>query len=518
MKKHIVLSAGALLSIAMPVMAEETGTATMVLEPVTVTANKREQEQDKVDGSVSVRTAEDLKAAGVNTVADLEKVFTGLQIRSRGSSAYANVSVRGVTSPDFYNPAVQIYVDGVPQSSSHFVQTLMDAERVELLRGPQGTLYGSNAYGGVINIITRKTEQASGKVAAGFATRGQSTDASATTPIIPDMLYGDVAVSSSWRDGRIDDATSGEKDVDDSVDRNGRVRLRYAPKGGPLSITVSGQRETLHSNEEVVVANVHDLTSKSSVYAKPRLDKTVDTFALGADYRLGGGTLSSVTSYQDLTLDRFAYGMVQPEEQTTFSQELRYAFGQGGSLSGVVGGFFQNSDFDRHTDPYQGWFGASDNTIKTRSLALFGEATYAVTKQVDLTGGMRYSHDRSEIDFRRASSGVAGFAFNNDADFDSVTPKVALGWQATPDHRLYAQVSRGYKPGGFNHAVTIADDAKGYDPETSTNWELGWHGAMLDRRIQANVAAYWIAAEDKQIYINAPGSTFPGPAQHGRIP
>lgn len=510
MKKHLVLSAGvataALVSVTLPAHAEDGGA--MVLEPVTVTANKREQEQDKVDGSVSVRTAEDLKAAGVATVADLEKVFPGLQIRSRGSSLYANVSVRGVTSPDFYNPAVQIHVDGVPQSSSNFVQSMMDVERVELLRGPQGTLYGSNAYGGVINIITRKPDRLKGNVSGGVSNRGQNAASSVSTPIIAGTLYGDVAVSSEWRQGTIDDVKTGENDADDRVSRSGRVRLRYAPQNQALSLGVSGQRETLHSNEEVVVANIYDRTSDSTLYGKPRIDKTVDTFALNADYKLGNGTLSSVSSYQDVTLDRFAYGLNQPEEQGTFSQEVRYAFGKTGPWSGVTGAFFQHADFDRHNDPYAGFFGASDNNVTTQSLALFGETTYRLTSQVDLTGGLRYSHEKSEIDFHRGNSGLAGFTFSNEADFDGVSPKAALGWQATPDHRLYAQVSRGYKPGGFNHTVTSLDDAKAYDPETSTNWEVGWHGNMLDRRVQANFAAYWISAQDKQIYVNVAGTTF----------
>lgn len=512
MKKHLILSAGtvALLSVTIPAYADDSppNSEVLVLEPVTVTANKREQQQDKIDGSVSVRTAEDLKAAGVSNVADLEKVFPGLQIRSRGSSVYANVSVRGVTSPDFYNPAVQIYVDGVPQSSSHFTQSLMDVERVELLRGPQGTLYGSNAYGGVINIITRKPETLTGMAAVGVSTQGQTADTAVSTPIVPGKLYGDVAISSDWRQGTIDDTATGESNSDDRVNRSARARLRYAPQGGPFSLSLSGQKDVVHSNEEVVVANIYDRTSDSSLYGKPRIDKTVDTFAMNADYDLANGTLSSITSYQDVSLDRFAYGLHQPEDQNTLSQEIRYAFGEKGPLSGVAGGFFQYTDFDRHNDPYSVWYGASDNSVETRSLAMFGEATYKLTSQLDLTGGLRYSHENSKIDFHRGNSGLAGFTFQNEADFDDISPKMALGWQVAPDHRLYAQVSRGYKPGGFNHTVMSTDDAAAYDPETSTNWEVGWHGNMLDRRIQANVSAYLISATDKQIYVNVLGTSF----------
>lgn len=495
---------------ASPVRAQETGNGgAVVLAPVTVTANKREQALDRVDGAVTVRTADDLEDAGVSTVQDLEKVFPGLEIRSRGSRAYANVTIRGVTSPDFYNPAVQVYVDGVPQDSTYFTQELMNVERVELLRGPQGTLYGRNAHGGVINIVTRKPDDDTRIGLDGMVgTGGQDAQASVSAPLVPGNLYGDISLKWRREEGHFDDLRSGETEVDDSVTRAGRLRLRYAPTGGPLDATVSLQREVLHSNEEVAVRDIYADTYDGAIFGKPRVERVVDSAALSVDYDLGPGRLSSVSAIQDRTLERFAYQMEQPEDQTTVSQELRYAFDPAGPVSGVVGGFYQHADFERRTAAYGSggvvYMGPSDNDVITDSYAAFGEMTYALTDSLDLTGGLRYSHERAEIDFDRTAGmhpAYPALSFDRTTDFDDVSPKVALGWQATDDHRFYVQVSRGFKPGGFNHAVTVDRDAESYDSEVSTNAEIGWRGSLLGDIVQASAAAYWISAKDKQIYV-----------------
>ncbi len=136
-----------------------TGEPGIVLETITVTASKRQQALNRIDGSVSVISGEQLEQRGVRTVDDLQKVFPGLSIGNRGNRIYSNVTIRGLSSPDYFNPSVQIYVDGAPQTPSTFSQMLVDVDRVELLRGPQGTLYGANAYAGVINIVTKKNKE-----------------------------------------------------------------------------------------------------------------------------------------------------------------------------------------------------------------------------------------------------------------------------------------------------------------------------------------------------------------------
>ncbi|WP_244996911.1 TonB-dependent receptor [Rhodospirillum rubrum] len=480
------------------------------LESLTITANKRDQKINEVDGSVLVRDGKDLEKAHVTTVADLERVFPGLMIQSRGSRSYANFSLRGVNSPDFYNPSIQVYVDGVPQDSTFFTQELVNVERVELLRGPQGTLYGGNAYAGVINIVSRKPDNAvKGMVGGMVSTAGGETETSLAGPVVRDALYGGLSAKWSQAFGRIDDTLTGKDDIDSSKGGMVRGQLRYAPTGSPWDITAAGQYDHLVSNEEIPVEDPHKLVYSSALYGIPEYTRKVTTGSVNASYEFDRGTLSSLTSYQDRSLERFAYAMEQPEFQTTLSQEVRYAFGdKDGPLDGVVGAFFKDTDFTRKTAQYYTYQGPSENAVASRSYALFGEMTQALTPVLDVTGGLRYSYDTSEIDFtRQGASFYPALDFENSADFHNVSMKLALGWQINEDNRVYGLISRGYKPGGFNHAVMSAADRQAFDNETSTNYELGWHGTVVEDRLWVNASAYLIEAENKQIYVTADSMT-----------
>jgi len=133
--------------------------------------------------------------------------------------------------------------------------------------------------------------------------------------------------------------------------------------------------------------------------------------------------------------------------------------------------------------------------VDTTSKALFGEVTYALTTRLALTGGARMSWDDASIRYRGA------FTFDNSADFTSVQPKASIGYQVTDDWRIYALVSKGYKPGGFNHAVSFVQDAVAYQPETAINYEIGTRNAFWNNRVQLSITGYHIDSKDKQIYV-----------------
>ena len=499
---------------SVPTQAEPAQSEPVPEAPAVAAAPTGEEGPGRADAAVTVRNADELEKAGVKQVQDLEKVFPGLEIRSRGSRAYANVSVRGMSSPDFYNPSVQVLVDGVPQDSTYFTQELLNVERVELLRGPQGTLFGPNTYAGVINIITRKPDDVTRtSVATTISTKDQNVQVAVSGALVPGVLFGELAVGFGRELGTVDDLRTGEEDIDDSSDRNFRVKLRYAPIGSPWDVTFSVQHEDLHSNEEVALASIHDKRFDSALFGHPFYDREVTSVALNASYDFGGSKLTSITAFQDRTLDRLAYQLYQPEEQQTPSQEFRYTFGDPGHTpwSGVVGAFFENTDFTRETGQFDTvlgpTIGPSENDIVSTSYAAFGEVTYKLTESVDITGGARVSYDKSEIDYERAALLLPELMFREEADFTNVSPKAAIGWQVDAYNRLYALVSRGYKPGGFNHAVSSPDDAVAYKEETSTNFEIGWKASLLDDRLQLRTTAYAISAEDKQIYVAAEDPT-----------
>lgn len=480
--------------------------AVVEAETMVVTASKRDQVLNQIDAAISVKTGEELERAGVRQVGDLEKVFPGLIIRTRGNRAYANISMRGVTSPDFYNPAVQLYVDGVPQDVAAMTQHLVNIERVELLRGPQGTLYGRNAHGGVINIITRKaSDEAEGRVGLTLANKMAQSDLQFATPLGDSGFALDLSLRGNLEKGEITDIASGADDIDNSESYRGQVKLHYNG-AGPLTGTLDISREKLRSHEELYLReSAFDQLEYDSATQGPRslLDRDVDSYALNLNYELDGASLSSTTSWQDRDMDRFLIGNNYPEQQQTLAQELRLALPAAERWDAVVGLFYQQADFQRDDPGFPGFFGPSINQVDKTSYALFGEAAYQLREAWDVTFGARWSREKAEIDFAR--NGGGSFAFQTDDSFSDVSPKLALGWQAAENHRYYLSVSRGFKPGGFNHAVSSASDAIAYDSETSTNVELGWRASWPQQGLSLTSALYFIDASDKQIYVGPLG-------------
>lgn len=476
-------------------------------DKIIVTASKRDQALSQIDAAISVKTGEDLSKAGVNKVADLEKVFPGLIIRTRGNRAYANISMRGVTSPDYYNPAVQIYIDGVPQDVAAMTQQLQNIERVELLRGPQGTLYGRNAHGGVINIVTRRAVDApQGKLATTLANALTQTELSLATPVGDSGFAVDLNLLANREDGDISNIATNASDIDESETTRGQFRLHYQGEGR-LSGTLDISREELNSHEEIYLReSAFEQRQYDSATQGPKslLDREVDSYSLNLSYQLDNATLSSTTSWQDRYMDRHLMGNNYPEQQDTLAQELRLAFAPHGRWNGIIGLFYQQADFQRDDPGFPGFFGPSINQVDKTSHALFGEATYQLSNDWDLTFGARWSREEAEINFNRSGSG--SFAFQAADSFSDISPKVALGWQAAENHRYYASVSRGFKPGGFNHAVTSPADATAFDSETSTNLELGWRADWVDLGLTLSSAVYFIDASDKQIYVGPLGA------------
>ena len=453
------------------------------------------------DANISVRSAEELRSAGVTKVADLEKVFPGLTIRSRGNRAYTNVTVRGITTADFYNPAVQILIDGVPQASSAFAQDLVDVERVEFLRGPQGVLYGANAFGGVINIISRKSRTNTAQVIGTVGNLERSVVATGTAVLAKDALFLDIGAKRSRDPGEIDNAFTGEKGIDNSDVWSGRVSLRYAPSNGPFDMALTYARENANSKEETYI---RDALLKERIYDVPIpqgfLKREIDTASAAWNYRFGRGfTLTGISSYQDVSYDRDVFGYAFPESEEAFTQEVRLAYTGNGPLTGVAGIYYRDSDFMRDSVAM-----GSINKIGTESVAGFGELTWHLTRRLDLTGGARFSQDTSSLDY---SLPAYAMQVRNQETYTSVQPKVSLAYEIDEATRVYALASEGYKPGGFQHAISNpANPAEfnAYNPETAWNYEVGLSTRVFST-LDVSAALYYIMSNDKQIYVGPVG-------------
>ena len=272
-------------------------------EVMIIEATKQDIPLERVDNAILIKTGEELEKAGIHEVKDLEKAFPGLMIQTRGNRTYANTTVRGVSSPDYYSPTISIYVDGVLQDSAFLTQQLLNVEQVELLRGPQGTLYGGNAQGVVINITNKKaTDETLASAGVTYSNRSQQLDGSAAVAI-SETTYADVAIRSLKDEGNIRHIPSNTDDANETEDFSGTARFHYLPEQSPLSLTFSVSSAHLDSHEEWYLTQ-EEYNNKATSQDIPELKRVVNSYALNVGYDLGATQLTSITAYQNRNIDR----------------------------------------------------------------------------------------------------------------------------------------------------------------------------------------------------------------------
>lgn len=475
-------------SLLLAASSVQTLAATIQPETMVINATKQGVTLSKTDSSIQVKTADDLARASVKTVKDLEKVFAGLMIQTRGNRSYASTTVRGMNSPDFYSPTINVLVDGVKQDSAFITQPLLNVERVEFLRGPQGTLYGSNAQGGVINIITRRGGDES-HIGVSYSNRKRLVEG-ATTLNINDDWYADVSLRSENENGFIEHQPSSKKDANGNRGLSGSFKLHYEPLEGPWDATLSFSSDQLNSHEEWYLTE-QEYQKKQTTQAIPDLERKVESYGLSVNYSLEDIQFSSISNLQNRRIDRLYTGGQWHEDQKTLSQELRMLTRHSDSLTSLLGLYIENTQFDGSA------FGAT-NRVDIDTTALFGQVKYALSEDFDITFGGRASRIKSSSDY----SGNTGFgiaAYKVDKSENLFSPKATLGWQLDTDSRVYFSIANGYRPGGYNR-VPFGNNSAGYESEESLSTELGWRTSALDKKLNLSAAIYQIKTDDVQLY------------------
>ncbi|AEO47333.1 TonB-dependent receptor [Rhodospirillum rubrum] len=507
-----------LLTMAPPTMAEEAtadnaepSAGVITLDLLTVTANKRRQTEFDVAGAVSVATGDDLERDGITQTDRLDAVFPELQSMGRSSRVYNNFTLRGLSSADFYGPAVGLNVDGVPQLPHTYAQSLRNAERVELVKGPQGAVYGRGALGGVINVETalpgeepeawtdlqvfggghRASAGASSGQWRGWAIQGMANDAVAG--------------------GSLDDPLRGLKNVDESRDTGGRVSLHYLPSEVPLQARLKLGTQRYRSEEEYYVP-LDTLSRKrvNPVVETPKLNRRIDDVSLDATYDLTDKwSITGLVSYQRMDLDRTfgTYGIDTKEFQDSLYGELRAAY-ESESTSLLFGYNGQKQHYKYEDLDYGSGVGdmggpMSDNTMVTH--AVFTDGTYRFLPHWELSAGARVAWEKAESLMTIPGAPGSNVDHKNDATFWAVTPHAALAYLLTDEHRLWAGVGRGYKPGGFNKAGTSSLDTAAYDSETALSVEGGWKYRSTTGTRRAEVTLYDIESQNVQGYSGPAG-------------
>ncbi len=545
------------------------------LQEIVVTARKRSENLQTVSASISALSAGALAKRFDSDVRDFANSSPNVLIddTQQGPGGVAAIYIRGVGVADVeksVDPAVGVVIDDVyiGQSSGSLLKAI-DVDRVEVLRGPQGTTFGRNATGGVINLArSRPTQDLTGKVRATYS----SFDTVDLQGVVSFGLAQNVALkvtgAYNTSDGYIYNITQhqpGQK----SDFRSIGAQLLLTPTSD-LEVSVSYDHQLTRQDPPQVMALTKptDLFCAAYNYCSPQPDQTITgnryvsagnaplnknarfklDMAIGKiKYDMGNDlqlqyilgylrTDESVNQDFDGTPETL-YHTDRPARWHQITNELRLAKGGSGPLTFVVGGYYWDSKYTIDLKNYIGFAGpplltsAQEVTQTTKSYAAFFEGDYKLTDKLKLSVGGRYTHDKktsfvndgtiyiygtlNEVNpIETIAPSLAGGSIVMtqpvEASWSKFTPKVSLSYNVTRDVMTYALWSRGYRGGGFNgRPATLSAASTPYNPETLDNYELGFKSEFLDHKIRLNAAAYLMKYKDMQqdLDVPAPGTS-----------
>ncbi|TAD78946.1 MAG: TonB-dependent receptor [Sphingomonadales bacterium] len=531
--------------------AEDDGT-------IYVTARRREERLIDVPLSVTAISGEDLLQQGVQDIVAVAQQVPNVTLEvSRGTNTTLTAFIRGVGQQDpvgGFEAGVGLYVDDVylnrPQAA---VLDIYEVERIEVLRGPQGTLYGRNTIGGAIKYVTAELpDETSVKIRGTYGSYDQADlIVSASTPISDSFKIG-VAGARLSRGGFGENLTLGTENYNrDAWAARGTIEF----DSGPVFIRLSGD----YIKDNSLARQGHRLIP-SLLTRQPVLGDVFDTRAglniVDQEVEAYGGalniaielndtiTIKSITGYREdssttpIDFDSLAAAdldvpAIYANDQ--FSQEFQLLY-ESENLSGVLGFYYLDANAFTAFDvalftTVAGLTAQTLGDVNTKTWSVFGDFTYDLTDTISVSVGGRYTNDKRTSQVLRTTF-LGGFSnlfggtgaplavtsnFNGSATFKDFNPRASISWQPNADHNLYFTYSQGFKGGGFDPRgqTTACRNARGgactpqevfdfmaFDPETVDSFELGWKASLLDNRLNISLAGFIAQYTDVQI----PGS------------
>lgn len=538
------------------------------LESVTVSARRRDESMEKVPVAVSAFSGEDLKDLQANSIDGLQGAVPNMNIvQGRGSSSAVNIFIRGIGQPDAlqtFDPGVGMYVDDVYYSRIQgALISLFDVERVEVLRGPQGTLYGKNSTGGAVKVVTKNPgDNNSATLEATLGNYGRREGKFYFGGQLGGAWSASLAGAITKTDGYVTDPATGHKYNDENT-KAVRGKLRYHPSDdfdAVLSVDYTKQDTGLTLGQPVSTLVRTDVVLGPVVLYTPNPDKKYDfrtrtSFgpdkgqtlthqgaSINLNWKLGEQwNLKSISafrkldsrSYIDIDASQFQLGDVLVDfHQKQASQELQLQYDNGSNLQAVYGLYYLRETVPSHQEAYASdlfsIFGTPitfkrtiDDDLTTSTYAAFAHVNYEFVPSWTMAAGVRYSSDHKTYD--RTTSTFWGqpftainetVAFNANKRWNAWTPTVSLQKQFNPQTMAYVSASRGFKSGGFNGRANSVAETKSaeYNPEYVWTYELGMKWRSADNKLQANLAAFHSDYTDFQARVSEvqnPGSITP---------
>ena len=542
-------------------------TAPIDLGTVVVTANKRSELLQNVPMAVSAVSGDDLRREGANSFADYATQVPGLNLIST-ASGQTQLVLRGITSGNGQaNSSVSTYIDDAPYGSStiYALGGLLtpdidpaDIERIEVLRGPQGTLYGANALGGLVKFVTAPPDasRAYGRATVGYSSvsgggSGFTERAMFNVPLVQDQLA--LRVNAYHRDdpGYIDNVATGKSEVNEAKVDGGRAQVLWTP-ADKVSVRFSALAQNL-SGDGLANAGVEvDPATLQPVYGYQKQSRAAGTGLFKVKYRLydlainadlGWATLVSSSSYgtqkvnqnQDVTtafgpllnpafgLANGGYSIVDPITLGKFTQELRLESPAEQTLAWRVGVFYTRENttnrqsysvFDATTGAPVDLPALADVSIGPgifKEWAGYADVTWHATSQLSVLVGARYTHDSTS--YTQTGSGL----LTGDSQFTSRSTDTPVTYLVNPSFKFsdnlmaYARVASGFRPGGANVGVPPGLGAPtSFKPDKLTSYEFGFKSTLLDRRMVFDADVFYIDWSQIQLASTAGGFSFLG--------
>jgi iron complex outermembrane receptor protein len=520
------------------------------LEEIVVTAQLREQSLQDVPISINVLGAVEIADKRIDDISDIGYEVPGLSVYSF-LPGQVNASIRGamaLNDAPGVDQSVAMFMDGVYIGQTGFFSfDLFDIERIEVLKGPQGTLFGRNVTGGALNITTTNPPDVfDASLEATAGNYGQKEIQGVVGGPLSDTLSGQVAFSWKESDGFYTNISDG-KDVEAQDGFSVRGKLRYDVNDA-VDLVLSAE----HGRDELE-GIAFDLTGDPLPYMGteafgPDDEVTlnfpgaldVETWAytgtINVDTNIG--TITSITAYREsennIAADADGTPVVEVElsdddQIDQFSQELRLA-GQANNIHYVGGLYFVNIKHKRvQNRVFDGAPGSlfeialspvpvldvDGQDIETTSYAAYGEITYAFEQGLSLTGGIRYTKDEKNGTSFCSSGGAfilcpsPALTISHDGSWDAITPRFVAQYEFSDDFMAYGSYSRGFKSGGFPLNIFDPNPQAEFEPEYADNYEVGIKSLLWDRRLQTNLAIFRMDFTDLQVLqANPEGQTF----------
>jgi iron complex outermembrane recepter protein len=490
---------------------------TAQVEEVIVTAQRRAERLQDVPISISVLGGDILDNATAVSVKEALSTVPGVAINTAVQGGGTLVTVRGVTAagPLFFGSApIAYYLDSVPFG---LVKTAIgpdsnayDLERIEVLRGPQGTLYGANALNGVVRVLTAKADvnefgfkartSLSSTEDGGENYRG---DMSLNVPIVAGKVAARAVLGYQDLAGWID--RPNREDANDAEIKNGRLRIDAQPTEN-LSVGLSAW--IARSDYGAPPISPNGLTTTFQLDEAMATD--FDLYGMTLRYDFPALSLTSTTGYLDYTndsgLDYGALGLVGTRLATTldartFSQEITLNSAQNEIWRWSLGAFYRDGE-DTVFQWRRQYVAYTRQRNGSESTALFGELTRRFMEgRVELTAGVRYFEDDVSGDELQRLDGTAqDRLIHTDSSFDAVSPRVVVNWHPAQDLTVYASYGEGFRSGfDQNPAALVASpQLKPVEADTLRNYEVGFKGRAWDGRLTFDAAAYFVDWDDVQ--------------------